>query len=125
MLIHKYIYIYILVNQHIYIYVRRSSANQDHLAQWGTLSVGPEACLFSTGFQLVDGKERLIVVEGLAEGALQRIQDIALQALTGALPQPSGTCRRTVHWHSGLRSVVLHAIERITWSISTRLAYML
>ena len=57
------------------------------------------------GFQLVDGKERIIVVEGLAEGAMQRMEGIALQALTGALPQPSGICRRAVHWHKGLRSI--------------------
>ncbi|DBA67916.1 TPA: hypothetical protein ACH3X2_014119 [Trebouxia sp. C0005] len=56
-----------------------------------------------TGFQLVDGKERMIVVEGLAEGAMQRVEGIALQALTGALPQPNATCRRAVHWHQGLR----------------------
>lgn len=71
------------------------------------MPVGADACWLSTGFQLVDGKERLIVVEGLAEGALQRIQDIALQALTGGVPKPSASCRRTVHWHSGLRSELL------------------
>lgn len=59
------------------------------------------------GFQLVDGKERMIVVEGLADGAMQRMQGIALQALTGAIPQPSGTCRRAVHWHEALRSVLV------------------
>jgi len=59
--------------------------------------------VFAAGFQLVDGKERMIVVEGLAEGAMQRIEGIALQALTGALPQPNATCRRAVHWHQGLR----------------------
>ena len=51
----------------------------------------------------MDGKERMIVIEGLAEGAMQRIEGIALQALTGALPQPNATCRRAVHWHQGLR----------------------
>ena len=51
----------------------------------------------------MDGKERMIVVEGLAEGAMLRIEGIALQALTGALPQPNATCRRAVHWHQGLR----------------------
>jgi len=51
----------------------------------------------------VDGKERMIVIEGLAEAAMQRIEGIALQALTGALPQPNATCRRAVHWHQGLR----------------------
>ena len=55
------------------------------------------------GFQLVDGKERMIVVEGLADKAMQRIEGIAEEALSGALPQPIGTCRRTVHWHTGLR----------------------
>lgn len=59
------------------------------------------------GFQLVDGKERMIVVEGLADGAMQRMQGIALQALTGAMPQASGTCRRAVHWHKGLRSLLI------------------
>lgn len=59
------------------------------------------------GFQLVDGKERMIVVEGLADGAMQRMEGIALQALAGAIPQPSGTCRRAVHWHKGLRSVLI------------------
>ncbi len=57
----------------------------------------------AAGFQLVDGKERMIVIEGLVEGAMQRIEGIALQALTGALPQPNATCRRAVHWHQGLR----------------------
>jgi len=52
---------------------------------------------------MVDGKERMIIIEGLAEGAMQRIEGIALQALTGALPQPNATCRRAVHWHQGLR----------------------
>lgn len=51
----------------------------------------------------MDGKERMIVVEGLADGAMRRIEGIALQALTGALPQPDATCRRAVHWHKGLR----------------------
>ena len=51
----------------------------------------------------MDGKERMIVVEGLAEGAMQHIAGIALQALTGALAQPAGTCRRAVHWHKDLR----------------------
>lgn len=63
---------------------------------------------WSAGFQLVDGKERMIVVEGLADGAMQRMQDIALQALTGSMPQPNATCRRAVHWHKDLRSVLAH-----------------
>lgn len=63
----------------------------------------------------MDGKERLIVVEGLAEGALQRVQDIALQALTGAIPKPSASCRRTVHWHSGLRSDFLGSHAQLVW----------
>ena len=62
---------------------------------------------WGAGFQLVDGKERMIVVEGLADGAMQHMQGIALQALTGAISQPSGTCRRAVHWHKGLRSVLM------------------
>ena len=45
----------------------------------------------------------MIVVEGLADGAMQHIEGIALQALTGDLAQPSATCRRAVHWHKGLR----------------------
>lgn len=61
---------------------------------------------WSAGFQLVEGKERMIVVEGLADGAMQRMQDIALQALTGSMPQPNATCRRAVHWHKDLRSVL-------------------
>lgn len=51
----------------------------------------------------MDSKERMIVIEGLAEGAMQRIEGITLQALTGALPQPNATRRRAVHWHQGLR----------------------
>lgn len=62
---------------------------------------------WSAGFQLVDGKERMIVVEGLADGAMQRMQEIAVQALTGSMPQPNATCRRAVHWHKDLRSVLL------------------
>ena len=46
----------------------------------------------------MDGKERIIVVEGLADGAMQRIEGIAVHALTGAIPQPNA-----VHWHKGLR----------------------
>lgn len=62
---------------------------------------------WNAGFQLLDGKERMIVVEGLADGAMQRMQDIALQALTGSMPQPNATCRRAVHWHKDLRSVLV------------------
>ena len=57
----------------------------------------------NAGFQLVDGKERILVVEGLADGAMQRVEGIAVQALAGALSQPAGTCRRAVHWHKDLR----------------------
>ena len=57
----------------------------------------------AVGFQLVDGKERIIVVEGLAEGAMQALQDIALQSLDGTIPQPANTRPRAVHWHQSMR----------------------
>lgn len=57
----------------------------------------------AVGFQLVDGKERIIVVEGLAEGAMQALQDFALQSLDGTIPQPANTRPRAVHWHQGMR----------------------
>lgn len=57
----------------------------------------------AAGFQLVDGKERIIAVEGLAGGAMQAVQDIALHSLDGTLPQPPNTRLRAVHWHQGIR----------------------
>ena len=66
----------------------------------------------------MDGKERMIVIEGLAEAAMQRIEGIALQALTGALPQPNATCRRAVHWHQGLRyHFTLPETVRTDWMV--------
>ena len=64
-----------------------------------------EACI--AGFQLVDGKERIIVVEGLADGAMQGVEGIALASLDGSITQPASTRLRAVHWHTHVRCVYL------------------
>ncbi|KAK9808931.1 hypothetical protein WJX72_006568 [[Myrmecia] bisecta] len=76
-----------------------------------------------TGFHMVDGKERMILIEGLAEGAgMQQINGIRMQALHDPQPKGCGGRGRQILYNPDIRypSRLYAALGVSLWIIKLR-----